>query len=115
MGLFRRRPPAPVTGHAGDDAILAQLVRLRTDLTRPRRWEHFVYCADADGERFLTARARHAGWHVEPLASGDHGIVASRADLPVDASTVPEVRTFFESLAAQVDGGDYDGWGAEGD
>ncbi len=114
MGLFKRRPPAPVTGHAGDDATLAQLVRLRVDLTRPRLWEHFLYCDDADGERFLEARARHAGWDVAAVASG-HGIVASRSDLPVDASTVPEARTFFESLAAHVDGGEYDGWGAEGD
>jgi hypothetical protein len=115
MGLFKRRPPAPVTGHAGDDATLAELVRLKVDLTQPRRWEHFLYCADADGERFLVARARHAGWDVAALASGDHGIVASRADLPVDASTVPEARTFFESLAAHVAGGEYDGWGTEAD
>ncbi len=113
MGLFTRRPPAPVTGHAADDAMLAQLARLRTDLTAPRRWDHFLYCADADGTRFLTARARHAGWQVEPMASGDEGIVASRSDLPVDASTVVEARAFFEALASQVAGGEYDGWGAE--
>lgn len=115
MGLFRRRSPAPVTGHGADDATLARLVRMRADLSRPRRWEHFVYCADAEGQHFLTARARHAGWEVTELASGDHGIVASRADLPVDASTVPEARAFFEALASQVRGGDYDGWGADGD
>jgi|GEM_PF-5236405 len=119
MGLFRRktapRADLPTSGHTGDDQVLAQLASLGTDLETPRLWEHFVYCDDEAGASLLAQRAVEAGWTVEHVVPEYHGIVARRGDQPVNPQTVAEARAFFESIAAAVPGGDYDGWGAQGD
>lgn len=115
MSLFKRKQPAASTGHAGDDEVLAQLAQLGSDDQLPRLWEHFVYCDDENGAAVLERGASAAGWTVDRVVPEYHGIVAKRSDFPVNAETVSEAREFFESLAASVPGGDYDGWGAEGD
>ena len=115
MGLFKRKQPATSTGHSGDDQVLEQLAQLGTDDQSPRVWEHFVYCDDEDGAAILESGALAAGWSVDRVVPEYHGIVAKRMDLPVNPKTVAEAREFFEGLAASVPGGDYDGWGAEGD
>ncbi len=117
MGLFkkRRKTEPTTTGHAGDDQVLSQLEGMGTDLSRPRLWEHFVYCDDEDGAARLEAAAVEAGWTVQRVVPEYHGIVASRSDLAVTPGEVASARTFFEVLAGSVPGGDYDGWGAEGD
>ena len=79
MGLFtRRRSGRPSSGHAGDDQVLGQLEAMGADLSRSRLWEHFVYCDDEEGAAQLEAAAVDAGWDVQRVAPGDHGIVASR-------------------------------------
>lgn len=115
MRFFKRKQVAASTGHAGDDEVLEQLAQLGTDAHVPRLWEHFVYCDREDGAAILERGALAAGWSVERVVPEYHGIVAKRSDLPVNAETVAEAREFFEHLAASVAGGDYDGWGAEGD
>lgn len=115
MGLFKRKQPAASTGHSGDDQVLSQLTQLGNDDRSPRLWEHFVYCDDEDGAATLESGATAGGWSVERVVPEYHGIVAKRSDLPVNAKTVAEARGFFERLAASVPGGEYDGWGAEGD
>lgn len=118
MGLFKKRQrsgPPTTTGHSGDDQVLSQLQGLGTDLSRPRLWEHFVYCDDEEGAARLEAAAVEAGWTVQRVAPEHHRIVASRSDLAVTPYEVASARTLFEALADSVPGGDYDGWGAEGD
>jgi len=115
MRFFKRKQAAASTGHSGDDMVLAQLASLGTDPRAPRFWEHFLYCDDETGAAVLERGASAAGWSVDRVAPGHHGIVAKRSDLPVNAETVAEARVFFERLASSVAGGDYDGWGAEGD
>ena len=114
MGSFRRRRPESLTGHAGDDQVLASLANVG-DLSNPRLWEHFLYCDDEAGADVLEARAREAGWNVEQVDPQYHGIVASRSDRAVTPEAVTEARGFFEGRVAAVAGGEYDGWGAEGD
>ena len=115
MGLFKRKQSSASMGHSGDDQVLEQLAQLGTEDQSPRLWEHFVYCDDEDGAAVLESGASATGWSVDRVAPEYHGIVAKRSDLPVNAKTVAEAREFFERLAASVPGGDYDGWGAEGD
>lgn len=115
MGLFKRNRPSASNGHEGDEQVLRQLAKMGADEVAPRRWEHFVYCDDQQGAAKLKSAASAAGWTVELVVPDYHGIVAERSDLPVNPSTVKEARSFFEDLAGSVPGGDYDGWGAEGD
>lgn len=117
MGLFKKRTKteAATTGHAGDHDVLSQLEGMGTDLSKPRLWEHFIYCDDEKGAARLEAAAVEAGWTVQRVVPEYHGIVASRSDLAVTPDEVKSAREFFEALARSVPGGDYDGWGAEGD
>lgn len=106
MGFFKRKRVAASTGHAGDDMVLAQLGGLGTDGRAPRLWEHLLYCDDEAGAAALERGASAAGWSVQRVAPGHHGIVAKRSDLLVNAATVAEAREFFEGLASSVPGGD---------
>lgn len=115
MGLFRRKRRSPSPSHSGDDQVLEQLTKIGANDQTPRPWEHFIYCDDEEGAALLAGGASAAGWSVDRVAPGYNGIVARRSDIPVNSKTVAEARDFFERLAASVPGGDYDGWGAEGD
>lgn len=112
MGLFSRKPSIPTTGHPGDDQLLGIIAQREGGLESPRHWVHYVYCDDEAGAAILEAGASEGGWLVERVAPEYHGVVAERVDLAVNPATVPEARRFFESLAATVPGGDYDGWEA---
>ncbi|WP_332642260.1 ribonuclease E inhibitor RraB [Aeromicrobium sp.] len=115
MGIFGRKPAAPqlpTTGHAGDDQLLAMIAQSDGGLEVPRHWLHYVYCDDNEGAAVLEAGAAAGGWTVQRVVPEHSGIVAEREDWPVNLETVPQVRAFFESLAASVPGGDYDGWEA---
>ncbi|MBC7763051.1 MAG: ribonuclease E inhibitor RraB [Candidatus Saccharibacteria bacterium] len=115
MGLFKRKQPSASFSLSGDDQVLEQLAHLGADDQAPRLVEHFVYCDDEAGAAVLETGATAAGWSVDRVVREYHGIVAKRSDLPVNVRSVSEAREFFERLAASVPGGDYDGWGAEGD
>lgn len=110
MGLFKRKPKSK-TGHPGDDQLLELIATFDGGTSAPREWIHYLYCETNDGAIWLESAATRAGWDVEWVESGS-GIVASRTDLAVDAETLRLQREYFESLASQVPGGDYDGWAA---
>lgn len=115
MALFGRKPkpqPAfPPTGNPLDDLTMQQLAIHGADFNVPRDWVHYVYCQTDEGAAELETVASAAGWTVRRAATGS-GIIANRIDMPVNGHTVPEVRGFFEGLAARVPGGEYDGWEA---
>ncbi|QMW67230.1 ribonuclease E inhibitor RraB [Mumia sp. ZJ1417] len=115
MALFRRRPTLPSTGNDFDDALLAELSK-RSDLAHPRHWLHYVYAADESGARTVADASRDAGWHVQDVDTAADGngwvIVAERDEAVVSPDAVREARAFFESLAASVTDGEYDGWEA---
>ncbi|MFT2815716.1 ribonuclease E inhibitor RraB [Leifsonia sp. A12D58] len=110
MRLFSRKPKSK-TGHPGDDQLLGIIATLAGGTAAPREWIHYLYCETDDGAGLLEAAASRAGWDVHRTAAGA-GIVASRADLAVNAETVRVQREYFEALASQVPGGEYDGWEA---
>jgi len=114
MGFFSRKPQSqaiPSTGHPGDDQLIGIFAKTATGKDAPRDWVHYVYCDTDEGAASMEEAAVSAGWTVRRLITGE-GIRASRADLPVNDTTVPPTRAFFEGLAASVPGGDYDGWEA---
>lgn len=117
MGLFRRRkPPGFDTGHAGDDQLLTQLAQI-TDLSAPRHWLHYLYFADEAAARGAADVISGAGWELQTVAeSADGGpqwvVVAERHGAVTSPEAVREARVFFEAVAHQWPGGDYDGWEA---
>ena len=118
MGLFSRKPKLPAafspsTGHPGDDQLLGIFAAAEGGFTAPRDFVHYVYCDTAEGAASLESQAILEGWMVRRVSQGE-GIIANREDLPVNDTTVPAARAFFERIAAGVDGGEYDGWEASG-
>lgn len=117
MGLFRRSTPVPFdTGHEGDDQLLTQLSQM-SDLTAPRHWVHYLYFADEASARGAAEVVLAAGWGLQNVAESATGgpewvVIAERQGAVTSPEAVRDARQFFESVAEQWPGGDYDGWEA---
>jgi len=115
--LFRRRNAVHFdTGHAGDDQLLAQLSQM-SDLTAPRHWVHYLYFADEAAARGAAAVVAAAGWELQNVAESAAGgpewvVIAERHGAVTSPEAVREARRFFDGIARQWAGGDYDGWEA---
>lgn len=117
MSLFRRRSaPQFDTGHAGDDQLLAQLSKM-SDLSAPRHWVHYLYFANEEAARGAAASVSAAGWQLQEVAESAAGgpewvVIAEKQGVVTSPDAVRGARTFFEGVARQWPGGDYDGWEA---
>lgn len=117
MGLFRRNKSVGFdTGHAGDDQLLAQLSQM-SDPSAPRHWVHYLYFADEAAARSAALAVGAAGWELQQLAESATGgpewvVIAERHGAITTPETVREARAFFEGVAAQWPGAEYDGWEA---
>jgi Protein of unknown function (DUF1260). len=117
MSFFRRRNvPQFNTGHAGDDQLLAQLASM-SDLTTPRHWVHYLYFANEDAARGAAVSVSAAGWQLREVAESAAGgpewvVIAERQNAVTSPEAVRAARNFFEGIARQWPGGDYDGWEA---
>ncbi|WP_084606084.1 ribonuclease E inhibitor RraB [Agreia bicolorata] len=115
MGLFRRGKKAVIPGDPLDDETL-RAIGERSDLTLPRNWIHYIYCADEAGAQVIAGAASEDGWdlqRVDHAASGTGWVViAEQKGVVVTPERVLSARAFFERLALTVPGGDYDGWEA---
>ncbi|MFB2584584.1 ribonuclease E inhibitor RraB [Herbiconiux liukaitaii] len=115
MGIFRRGKKTVTPGNPLDDQTLRALGK-RSDLTVPRHWIHYIYCADEEGAQVIAAAASQDGWdlqRVDHAASGTGWVViAEQRGVVVTPERVQSARAFFEQLALSVPGGDYDGWEA---
>lgn len=121
MGLFTRRPkeaPEMVTssGNADDDALLQQIAAHSKQRSRPRHWVHYLYCGDEVAARLAAVDIKGAGWAIKRVDEAAKGpgwvVIAERHRAVISASTVRDARAFFETVAARVPGGEYDGWEA---
>jgi len=105
----------PATGHAGDDALLAQIAS-RSDLSAARHWVHYLYCADEPAAHRAAAEIAAAGWELQRVDAAAKGpgwvVIAERHNAVTSPDAVRAARAFFEAAASRVDGGDYDGWEA---
>ena len=114
MSWFKRRVRIASTGHAGDDQVLAEIAR-RSDLSKPREWEHFLYFPDEMGARTATQDIQAAGWTVDLDRRDDDGqwlVIARQHQAVTSPEAVRAARQFFEEVEAAHPGAQYDGWGA---
>jgi hypothetical protein len=116
MGFFSKRPAAVAsTGHAGDDQLLAEIAR-HGDLRAPRHWVHYLYFADEGAARMAAAQVLGRGWDLQEVAvsaaGGPQWVVIAETSAATTHQSVREARLFFEGVAAEHDGGSYDGWEA---
>jgi hypothetical protein len=117
---FRRAKPdppeLPTTGHAGDDALLAQIVGQGGDLDTPRHWVHYLYLPDEARGRSAAEVIAAAGWEirrvdVSPGSGLEWMVIVERHDAITSPTAVREARTFLDAVATTHDG-EYDGWEA---
>jgi hypothetical protein len=120
MGLFTRRakqavPDIAPTGHAGDDALLAQIAAV-SDLEAERHWVHYIYLPDEPRARSVAEVVTAAGWELQRVDVSAGGgpewvVIAERHGAVTSPYAVHDARLFFEGVAATHDG-EYDGWEA---
>ena len=116
MGLLRR-----LLGGAGslgkpadgDAEVIAQLLAVGADLSRPRPVDFFLYfpteaAARQAGDR-VAGEAREVT--VEPAASGPMWLVQVVETMVVDLDAMHARTGEFGSVSREL-GGEYDGWGA---
>ncbi|GAA1162776.1 ribonuclease E inhibitor RraB [Nocardioides aquiterrae] len=119
MKLFRRsrRGPVvePLTGHPGDDLVLAHL-GADSDLSQPRDWAHYLYFHAESHARAAAEVVAAAGWEVTvgpvSVAGMGWGLVAEQQGVVTSPAAVRDARTFFEAVASRHGAGLYDGWEA---
>jgi hypothetical protein len=117
MALFRRRKVEvpELTGHSGDDELLALIARQR-HLDAPRHWVHYLYFENESGARAAASEVTAEGWSLQTVdraASGDQWVVIpERHDVVTSPRAVAEARDFFEGVASRYPDGEYDGWEA---
>ena len=115
MGLFKRRQKAVTTGNPLDDDMLRE-IGARSDLTLPRHWVHYIYCASESGAQTMATAASGDGWDLQRVGEAASGggwvVIAEQRGVVLTPERVTSARMFFEQLAKSVPGGDYDGWEA---
>ncbi|MBK8459428.1 MAG: ribonuclease E inhibitor RraB [Micropruina sp.] len=88
-----------------------------SDLATPRHWVHYLYFADEGAAREAAGVVNAAGWQLQEVAESAAGgpervVIAERHGAVTSPEAVREARVFFESVAQQWSGGEYDGWEA---
>lgn len=104
---------------AGDSAVIDQLRKAGSDLSRPTDVTLYLYIPAEHDARAAAASLRKRGFNVEvhsPLrnsseaASDDWGVIAQRMEVP-SLGNLRKSRALFQSLATKYHG-IYDGWEA---
>ena len=116
MGFLRRLlggAGSPGKPADGDAAVIAQLVAVGADLSRPRPVDFFLYfpteaAARQAGDR-VAGEAREVT--VQPAASGPMWLVQVVETMVVDLAVMHARTDEFGSVSREL-GGEYDGWGA---
>lgn len=106
----------PTSEAAGDPdlAVLHELRRAGTDLSKPIHALFYVYAPTQRGANRIAAAGRDGDWKVEvrPSASGDgNWLCLFEGEIVPSVPTIRGYRTKFSDLAAS-EGGEYDGWEA---
>lgn len=117
MRLFGKKPGMPSSGHAGDDAVLHEMVKFGAELTEPRHWVHYLYFPDEDSARSAAESIRSEGWglqRVDQAADNQDSwvVIAEAHGVIVNPDSAREARGFFERVVAGDPRADYDGWEA---
>ena len=110
MGIFswfRKKKPTD-----GDEAVLVQLRKAGSDLSKPHQIEFFLYFPSQDAAEQGAAQIRNTGFDakVQLSAKGDSWLCFATKRMIPDLASLDKIRIQFEALAGKL-GGEYDGWG----
>lgn len=88
-----------------------------SDLTLTRHWVHYLYFADEAAARAAAEVVQAAGWYLQEVSESAAGgpewvVIAEKYSAVTSPEAVREARLFFEAVAQQWPGGNYDGWEA---
>ncbi len=97
-----------------DGAVLIQLKKAGSDLSKPHAIEFFLYFPTQTVAEQAAPRVKAAGFDVQvkPAAKGSDWLCYATKAMVPDLPALQKIRVDFNSLAASL-GGQYDGWGTE--
>lgn len=109
MDLFRSKPKPDL-----DDAVLAQLKKAGSELSKPHNIEFFLYFPSQDAAESAASSIRNAGFevNVSRAAQGDSWLCFANKSMIPALVDLQKIRQDFVALAARLDG-EYDGWGTQ--
>lgn len=104
--LFRPKKIGP------DEAVLTQLRKAGSNLSKPHPVEFFLYFPTAAVAQGAAEQIRASGFEVKvkPSAKGADWLCFATKTIVPSLSNLQEIREKFTALANSV-GGEYDGWG----
>lgn len=95
-----------------DQAVLEQLKKAGSDLSKPHDIEFFLYFPNESGAKQAATKIKEAGFAVEarPAAQGTGWLCLAKRTMVPELSALQKIRHDFSSSANAL-GGEYDGWG----
>jgi regulator of RNase E activity RraB len=95
-----------------DAAVLAQLKKAGSDLSKPHQIEFFLYFQTESlaQQAALEIREKRFSVEVKRAAQGDNWLCFATKAIVPDLTALQDIRRQFNELAASK-GGEYDGWG----
>ena len=95
-----------------DAAVLAQLRKAGSNLSKPHKIEFFLYFPSEAVANEAGARAKQAGFDVDVrrAAKGPDWLCFATKTMVPQLAALQRIRREFDALAASL-GGEYDGWG----
>lgn len=94
-----------------DQAVLEQLKKAGSDLSKPHNIEFFLYFPSESGAKQAAAKIKEMGLDVEgqPAAQGTGWLCLAKKTMVPELTALQKIR--HESSIANMLAGEYDGWG----
>jgi regulator of RNase E activity RraB len=95
-----------------DEAVLAQLKKAGSDLSKPHQIEFFLYFHAESSAQQAAKQIKEQGFNVEVrrAAKGTDWLCFATKKMVPELAALQRIRRDFSNLAA-ANGGEYDGWG----
>ena len=95
-----------------DQAVLVQLKKAGSDLSKPHNIEFFVYFPDELRALKAEPKIKELGFQVDvrPAAKGTDWLCFSKKTMVPELAALQRIRRDLASVAQSL-GGEYDGWG----
>jgi len=109
LDLFRSKEKPDL-----DQAVLVQLRKAGSDLSKPHNIEFFLYFPTPSVAEMAAPTTRDAGFEVEVkrAAQGDTWLCFATKTMVPELPDLQKIRHNFASLAVSMNG-EYDGWGTQ--
>ncbi len=95
-----------------DEAVLVQLKKAGSDLSKPHKIEFFLYFPTQSGAEQAGQRIKREGFDVkvQRAAQGNDWLCFATKTVVPDLAVLQKIRRDFNAIVAST-GGEYDGWG----